>query len=460
MAGPCRILSDTSALATLDRSVTQLQQDGLAEIFDQQAVQERMEMGQVAGDILGTYYDNQVASYEALIGDLRAQADAASEAGEVERANRLYQQAAALRTQRDDGKLPQALVHTGVGLGLSLLTGSNTLTGNLQYGLQMLGVHGTDAAASAAVRQYGETQAIAFTCLDGPAAACANIKPPKDPSVEGMMAWAREHNIQITFLDRIPEGAQVIATNGILNNEQRAGQLAFGHAQDDTQDATIYLQHYATGGLYTDLLASAWSTFVAPRTGGYSATAIALADAVERQGAAGFDVLAHSRGTIETRNALNILEGRDYRNSHDDFDIVVVGTAVSSRSLIDPLRSIIGADAPLSRHLTYLNQPGDFMPTILGGSFLSRNYAPYSNPNDQANYIGIVRGQFWRSLWNLPSLVGADTVHNSYINNNRESNNNWNLRRADEENRRRLGLPSIPQGVPATPTNANGEGGQ
>src|SRR5690606_40788499 len=120
------------------------------EIFGQQAVQERMEMGQVAGDILGTYYDNQVASYEALIGDLRAQADAASEAGEVERANRLYQQAAALRTQRDDGKLPQALVHTGVGLGLSLLTGSNTLTGNLQYGLQMLGVHGTDAAASAA----------------------------------------------------------------------------------------------------------------------------------------------------------------------------------------------------------------------------------------------------------------------------------------------------------------------
>src|SRR5690606_5594473 len=130
------------------------------------------------------------------------------------RANRLYQQAAALRTQRDDGKLPQALVHTGVGLGLSLLTGSNTLTGNLQYGLQMLGVHGTDAAASAAVRQYGETQAIAFTCGgEGRSSKeCANIKPPEDQSIDGMMRWAQENNIQITFLNQIPEDAQILAT--------------------------------------------------------------------------------------------------------------------------------------------------------------------------------------------------------------------------------------------------------
>src|SRR5690606_1359781 len=130
MAGPCRILSDTSALATLDRSVTQLQQDGLAEIFDQQAVQERMEMGQVAGDILGTYYDNRIAEYEAQIDDLLVQADAASAAGDMELSSQLRQQVATLRQQRDDGKLPQTLAHMGVGLGLSVLTGSNTLTGN------------------------------------------------------------------------------------------------------------------------------------------------------------------------------------------------------------------------------------------------------------------------------------------------------------------------------------------
>src|SRR5690606_40988833 len=81
------------------------------------------------------------------------------------------------------------------------------------------------------------------------------------------------------------------------------------------------------------------------------------------------------------------------------------------------------------------------------------------NPDDQVNYIGVVRGQFWRSLINLPSLAGSDTVHNGYINNNQGSDNSWNLRRAGEENRRRLGLSSTAQGEPAAPGNADGEGG-
>src|SRR5690606_26128386 len=134
---------------------------------------------------------------------LRGPASASSAAYALVLSRHFRQQVATLRQQRDDGKLPQTLAHMGVGLGLSVLTGSNTLTGNLQYGLQMLGVHGTDAAASAAVRQYGETQTIAFTCGgEGRSNSdCANIKPPEDRSVEGMMAWAEEHEIQITFLD-------------------------------------------------------------------------------------------------------------------------------------------------------------------------------------------------------------------------------------------------------------------
>ncbi|WP_147674789.1 hemagglutinin repeat-containing protein [Vulcaniibacterium tengchongense] len=42
---------DTAALASLDRSVTQLQQEGLQAIFDERKVQERLEMGQVAGQV-------------------------------------------------------------------------------------------------------------------------------------------------------------------------------------------------------------------------------------------------------------------------------------------------------------------------------------------------------------------------------------------------------------------------
>lgn len=42
---------DTSAVASIDRSVTTLQQQGLKPIFDEQEVQERLELGQVAGQV-------------------------------------------------------------------------------------------------------------------------------------------------------------------------------------------------------------------------------------------------------------------------------------------------------------------------------------------------------------------------------------------------------------------------
>ena len=42
---------DESALANLDRDLTELQRSGLGEIFDEQKVAERMEMGQVAGEV-------------------------------------------------------------------------------------------------------------------------------------------------------------------------------------------------------------------------------------------------------------------------------------------------------------------------------------------------------------------------------------------------------------------------
>lgn len=437
-AGILEVRDSDASLDGLSRDVAALQQKGLNTIFDEQKVAEQMEMGHVAEDILGTYYDERTAKYEAQIRELLGQADAASEAGDVALSSQLRQQVASLRAERDGGKLSQTLVRAGVGVGLSLLTGSNTLAGNLQHGLQMVGVHGTDTAASAAMRQHGETQAIAFTCRKS-SLSCSNIEPPKDQSVEGMMAWAQEHGIQITFLDQIPRDARVIATNGILNNELRGGQLAFGHAQDDAQDATVYLQHYATGGILTDLMAAAWSSFVAPATGIHSATTRAVADAMERNIDGGYDVLAHSRGTIELRNALNILQARGYKNVHSEFDVVVVGPAVTANSLVSPLRGIIGENK-IGDHLRYLNHPLDFMPSILGGSFLGSNYGPFGNPADAKNYIGIVPANLWRSLRNLPSLVGSDTVHNGYVNNNENSPNRWTWDRAERHNQIRLGL--------------------
>ncbi len=44
-------IRDGSTVASIDRGVTELQQDGLKDIFDQQAVAERMEMAQLAGEV-------------------------------------------------------------------------------------------------------------------------------------------------------------------------------------------------------------------------------------------------------------------------------------------------------------------------------------------------------------------------------------------------------------------------
>ena len=79
---------DGTALANLDRSVTTLQQDGLKPIFDEQAVQELSELGQVAGEVgyrvAGTLAGRlQREAAEDLIqaranGDAQAEADALS----------------------------------------------------------------------------------------------------------------------------------------------------------------------------------------------------------------------------------------------------------------------------------------------------------------------------------------------------------------------------------------------
>src|SRR5690606_16071925 len=85
---------DESALANLDRSVTELQQDGLRDIFDLQRVQERMEMGKVAGEV----------GFQAA-GDLAG------------------------RMGWEEGSPERAALHGLVGAGMAALGGGNALQG-------------------------------------------------------------------------------------------------------------------------------------------------------------------------------------------------------------------------------------------------------------------------------------------------------------------------------------------
>ncbi len=85
---------DTSALEGLDRNVTALQQDGLKEIFDQQKVQERLEMGQVAGEV-----------------GMRAAGDIAQ------------------KMDWEEGSKEKVILHGIVGAGIAALGGGDALSG-------------------------------------------------------------------------------------------------------------------------------------------------------------------------------------------------------------------------------------------------------------------------------------------------------------------------------------------
>lgn len=85
---------NNSALASIDRSVTMLQQEGLKEIFDEQAVNERMEMGQVAGEV-----------------GMRAAGDLAQQMG------------------WEEGSKEKVILHGVVGAAIAALGGGNALQG-------------------------------------------------------------------------------------------------------------------------------------------------------------------------------------------------------------------------------------------------------------------------------------------------------------------------------------------
>uniref|UniRef100_UPI003870131C hemagglutinin repeat-containing protein n=1 Tax=Stenotrophomonas pigmentata TaxID=3055080 RepID=UPI003870131C len=79
---------DTTALDGLSRDTNALQQDGLKEIFDQQKVQERLEMGQVAGEVGFTAANDLISWRQDVAAEelraARAEAGAAAESNDPE----------------------------------------------------------------------------------------------------------------------------------------------------------------------------------------------------------------------------------------------------------------------------------------------------------------------------------------------------------------------------------------
>jgi len=97
---------------------------------------------------------------------------------------------------------------------------------------------------------HDETLAIKVTCHKE-AQRCADLAKdmPENDDPDGTtrrLEYLRANGMSIEYVVEIPEGANKIAINGILNDAARATQVQVGHMSDRTpeaKDVTFYLQY-------------------------------------------------------------------------------------------------------------------------------------------------------------------------------------------------------------------------
>ncbi len=123
---------------------------------------------------------------------------------------------------------------------------------------------------------------------------------------------------------------KILAVNGILNDANRAGQLAYQNVPDDPQTLTkpesltlMYIPKADT--VLGELFVGAYEKVFAPLLG-YTNADNSYADVLQGRGNQDTLSLGHSRGTIVQRNAFNIAADRGYTN--DRLSVHGVGGAV------------------------------------------------------------------------------------------------------------------------------------
>lgn len=430
--------------AYIARSVTELQQDGLKEIFDAQKVAENMELGKVAGQVVTTaiddIYNAKLAKKQEEIDKVLAKADEASANGDTQLASQLYEQVNMLRTERDEGN-GMAISKTIASLGVSVLTGNTSLGSVLTYVGTTGGIAYWDQEADQAMRAHNETSAMKVICTKT-AQECADLYRNMPDSGNGAtpedrLEYLRENGMTIEFINQIPEGATNITVNGIINDEARAGHVQVGHVSRENgkqTGVTYYVQYNASKGALSDLLQSGYDKFISPINGDYSLTTLALTDAVLRQGDNPTNLYAHSWGSIVTRNVLNLVADTGYKNTA--LTVAVFGPAVRPEALVDPMVTIVGQknvfpnDPYTHGNLTYLSSPKDFVSTFVGGTLFGSKY--FDNNSDL--YIpGSARGEFWGAVMGIkPVFDSPVNPHSCYGLNCVGTKYNWTEQKAAE----------------------------
>ncbi|HET6395666.1 MAG TPA: hemagglutinin repeat-containing protein [Pseudoxanthomonas sp.] len=453
------------APASVARNVNGLQQSGLEDIFDEREVSEGQAfaagLSDLAVKLVDDIYSAKLATRQEEIDAVLATAKRESVEGNADLASQLYEQAAYMRDRRDDGHA-LAIAKSIAALGVSALAGNVSLESGLVYSAVGSGIGFWDEAADKAMRGHEETIAIKITCTRA-AQECADIRLPDNLSTEQRVQFLREHGVAVEFTDEIPEGAESIAVNGILNDQARAGHVQVGHVErkeGDTTGVTFYVQYNASKGALSDLMQAGYDKFVSPLNNDYSATTLALVNAVYRQGDAAVDLFAHSWGSIVTRNALDLLADSGYQNKL--LTVAVFGPAVRPGALVAHMERIVGNDrvflnaeqhyAGMKPALSYFSNPSDFVATFVGGTLFPSRHLN----NDSGEHLpGAAQGQMWDALRGLPAILkGPINPHSCYGLNCAGTPYNWTEERARTWRRK----PAPPK-PPSNPGNSSLQGG-
>ena len=177
--------------------------------------------------------------------------------------------------------------------------------------------------------------------------------------------------MQEITIDEAKRNGRILAVNGILNDGDRAGQLAYQNVPDDQtgqKPSSLTLMHIAPAetGL-GELMVAGYEKLLAPIFG-YTNADRAYAEALEGRGDDPTLSLGHSRGTIVQKNALDILAEQGYTNS--GLSVVGVGGAVRYDEYIASAGKVINTNDPkiLQEQITFTYLANDPVSVIAAGN--------------------------------------------------------------------------------------------
>jgi len=254
--------------------------------------------------------------------------------------------------------------------------------------------------------------------------------------------YLRANGMSLDYVMEIPEGAENIVVNGILNDIARAAQVQVGHLakySPRTENLTFYLQYNATKGILPDLQQAGYDKFISPLNKDYSATTWGLVEAAKRQGEAGLNWHAHSWGSIVTRNALNVLAKDGYQN--EELKVAAYGPAVMPGALVKPIKKIVGEkkyyellmDSRDEDHkqnnitpaLSFYSNPFDPVSAWVGFNWWP--VSPYVYSGSSEYLPGASRAKLLPSFFSFFAMRSTVNPHSCYGLNCTGSRYNWTL---------------------------------